>query len=72
MTNGARTMDTQAMKISTQATRKRSINKRAKTQEPWTNEHGQQTSKQSPRPTDKQAWILEQVSWTHDQGAWLR
>jgi len=45
------------------------INKRAKTQAPWTNEHGQRTSKQSPRPKDKQAWTLEQVSSTYDQGA---
>ena len=46
-----------------------SINKRANKQAPWTNEHGQRTSKQSPRPTDKQAWTLEQVSSTPDQGA---
>ena len=45
------------------------INKRADAQAPWTNEHGQRTSKQSPRPTDKQAWTLEQVSSTYDQGA---
>jgi len=45
------------------------INKRAKTQAPWTNEHGQSTSKQSPPLRDKQAWTLEQVSSTHDQGA---
>ena len=48
------------------------INKRADAQAPWTNEHDQSTSKQSPRPTDKQAWTLEQVSSTGDQGAWLR
>jgi len=45
------------------------INKRANAQAPWTNEHGQSTSKQSPRPTDKQAWTLEQVSSTRDRGA---
>ena len=45
------------------------INKRANKQAPWTNEHGQRTSKQSPRPTDKQAWTPEQVSSTRDRGA---
>ena len=45
------------------------INKRADAQAPWTNEHGQRTSKQSPHPTDKQAWTLEQVSSTRDRGA---
>jgi len=45
------------------------INKRADAQAPWTNEHGQRTSKQNPRPTDKQAWTLEQVSSTRDRGA---
>ena len=61
--------ETRATKNYTQATRKRSINKRANAQAPWTNEHGQRTSKQSPRPIDKQAWTLEQVSSTRDRGA---
>ena len=61
--------DPRAMKSYTQATRKRSINKRANAQAPWTNEHGQRTSKQSPRPTDKQAWTPEQVLSTRDRGA---
>ena len=62
-------IDPRAMKSYTQATRKRSINKRANAQAPWTNEHGQRTSKQSPRPIDKQATTPEQVSSTRDQGA---
>jgi len=64
MKNGPWPMD-----IDKRATRKRSINKRASVQGPWTNEHGQRTSKQSPRPTDKQAWTLEQVLSTRDRGA---
>ena len=69
MKHGPWPMATGTTNFSTQATRKRSLNKRAKTQAPWTNEHGQRTSKQSPRPTDKQAWTLEQVSSTRDRGA---
>jgi len=44
------------------------INKRANKQAPRTNEHGQRTSKQSPRPIDKQAVTPEQVSNTRDRG----
>jgi len=62
-------IDKRATNSYTQATRKRSINKRANAQAPWTNEHGQRTSKQSPRPIDKQAWTPEQVSSTRDRGA---
>ena len=60
---------TSSLKSYTQATRKRSINKRANAQAPWTNEHDQSTSKQSPHPKDKQAWTPEQVSSTRDRGA---